>query len=326
MNLSALTAALLVGTAAAAATPTAPPVVPVLRGALSVRVLTPDLPEAHAAAVQQAVAAHLGELVDWPLQPAPSGGPCEDPACLRELAQAAFGLEVVARANDRILEIRAGFADAASGQVVRKVVKGGTPAQPERAVRMVLEAALPAWSRKGKASVAVQAPSDAVVKVDGRRVALVPLPEPLGLAAGAHDIDLLLPSGQAVLYRQRLDAGDRLTLATGPFALPTTTGEETVLWRRPLAYGLWSAGALAVATSLIYGGLSRRAQTDLQPCGVQERDCLRVDQAERASARAAGFARTGNVLLVSGGLLAAGGAGVFVFDLLGPSGGSGSAQ
>ena len=116
LSLTALTSALILWTAAA--TPEAR-AAPASQGVLTVRVFTPELPSAHAAAVQQAVASHLGDLVDWPLQPAPDGGPCTDAECLYALAQGAYALEVVALVPDRALEVRAAFVDARTGQTVR---------------------------------------------------------------------------------------------------------------------------------------------------------------------------------------------------------------
>ncbi len=301
---------------------------PVSRGPLSVRVEAEGLAPQQVQAMQRATHAVLGALVPWELREDEGAGACADEACLMRLAGEGYAVEVTAGITDRTLEVRAAFADPNSGQIVRKTVRGGSLQQPEKALQLVLDAALPQWTRKGQASVAVKAPQDSVVKVDGRRVALVPLPEPMALPVGVHEIDVLLPTGEAMLVRQRLGEGERLLLSADAVQLGATAnaGEASARWRRPVAYGLWSAGALAVAGSLVAGGLSQRAGAQLQPCGVGDRDCLRIDQAERAAQRAERYAGAGNALLIGGAVLGASGAGLFVFDLVGGAGAGGRSE
>lgn len=296
---------------------------PVSHAPLAVKVGAVGLAPQQVETMQRAALAVLSQMVPWDLRDASGGGePCADEACLVALAGAGYAVELTAGiSEERTLELRAAFVDPGSGQLVRKTVRGGSLQQPERALQLVLDAALPAWTRKGQASVAVEAPHDSVVKVDGQRVGLVPLPEPMALPAGTHEIDVLLPTGEAMGVRQRLGEGERLLLSTSALSLQTTTAQDAARnrWRRPVAYGLWSAGALAVAGALVSGGLSQRAGAQLQPCGVADRDCLRIDQAERAAQRAEGYANTGNALMLGGAVLGFSGAGLFVFDLVSDS-------
>jgi hypothetical protein len=284
---------------------------------LAVRVVTDGLPPAQAEQVAQATEAALREQVSWSLQ-RDEGGACADDACLLKLAAGSFAVEVQAAVVDRVLQVRAAFADAGTGRVVRKEVRGGSPAAPAKAVRLALEAALPAWSGRGQASVVVSAPAASVVKVNGRRVAMAPVEEPLGLEAGVHEVDVLLPSGDAVMWRRRLVPGARHTAEVGPLQRMATAERPDTGWRKPAAYALWSAGALAVAGAFVAGGLARQDVGTLRACTPADRtrNCTRMEDARIAHARGESYARTGNLLLVGGLVLGGAGAGLYTFDLM----------
>lgn len=247
---------------------------------------------------------------------------CDQAQCLRKeaSAEAPLVLFVSAAVPSLVLELRGVLYDSGTGAILKKTVRGGNPDAPEDAVQTLCEALLPKWARRGQASIAVRAPDDAVVKVDGRRVALTPLRDAIGVSAGLHDIDVVFKSGDAVLFRRTLEEGSRFTADASRTA--ALDGMDPATSRRPAAlryasYGLFSAGAVAIAGSLVAGGLSRGAARELRGCDPADRSCLRIDEANAAHARAEGYATTGNILLVTGALLSAAGTGLFAFDIAG---------
>lgn len=251
-----------------------------------------------------------------PVQP-----PCRTDGCLLDAARATnaeLALILDAGLPDLVFELRASFVDVGTGQVRTRMVRGGSPDVPEEAVDLLLEAVLPAWARKGLASVQVTAPADSVVKVDGRKVGVAPLSEPLTLAAGAHEIDVMFASGQGLLWSRKLVEGERLHLEAVPHpafeGVKSTQSTDSVL--RPISYALWSAGAVAIATSLVVGGLVRSTGDDLAGCTDTRRDCLKLDAAQAIHRRADANARAANILLIGGSVLSVSGAGLFVFDLV----------
>jgi hypothetical protein len=85
---------------------------------------------------------------------------------------------------------------------------------------------------------------------------------------------------------------------------------------RYVAFGLWSAGAVAIAGSLVAGSLSRQTGAGQNPCTATSRGCVTLEQATEKSRQAQALASTGNVLLGTGLVLSAAGVGVFTFDLV----------
>lgn len=309
MTLAALTAVLLSASTASAA------------AGVQVAVHAPELAPKQRDAVGKATERVLSEVTAFEVRSSElSPRACDDVACLRGLSgeNAPLVVSITASVPNLVLELKGALFDAGTGAVIRKTVRGGNPDAPEEAVRTLLEALLPKWTQKGFASIAVKAPDNSVVKVDGRRVALVPLGDALPVVAGVHDVDVVFPDGQAVMFRRKLDEGVRFTAEAAPtdaLKLIGTRANARPPAVRYASYALWSAGALAVAGSLIAGGLSQATARDLKGCDVDTRNCLRIDEANRMEARAQRYANTANVLLAGGITLGAAGAGVFVFDL-----------
>lgn len=305
----------------AAADPASEPLAP---ATVHLAVVAPELSPSQRQAVEKAAAASLSELTGFTVDVTEPPSECDPSGCALALARSrggGFGLLLQASVPSLVLELRGAFADGDSGKLVAKKVRGGNPDEPAAAVKVMLDALLPRWTRLGFSTVVVEAPVDSVVKVDGRRVGLVPLEDVVSLPAGVHDVDVVLPGGEAVLYRPRLTDGARFRVnvdaLSATSALAPTEGTAQRAWMRPVSYGLWSAGAVAIAASLVAGGLSRQAGRDLDACGAADRDCLRLNEAQAVEARAQRYAQTGNILLVGGSVLGAAGAGLFVFDLTG---------
>jgi hypothetical protein len=144
-------------------------------------------------------------------------------------------------------------------------------------------------------------------------------PDPVvALTAGPHEVDLLLPSGEALLTREQVPEGARLRLAPGQLALKLSGAAPAPRGKglRTASYVTFSLGALAVAGSLVAGGLSRGALRGVESCDGRVRDCTSFPMASSAHEQAARYARTGNVLLGAGAGLIGVGTGLFVFDLL----------
>ena len=206
------------------------------------------------------------------------------------------------------------WVDTVRGVVARRAVGGLSPTTLARDLRPAVAALMPAFARRGWGGLVV--PGTVRLRVDGRMLA-----EPgevVALTAGPHEVDLLLPSGEAALSREQVPEGARLRLEPGPGALARTgtSGAPRGKGLRTASYVTFSLGALAVAGSLVAGGLSRGALRELEACEGRQRDCTAFPSASSAHAQAGRYARTGNVLLGAGAGLTTVGAGLFVFDLL----------
>lgn len=243
---------------------------------------------------------------------------CEDEACLRALlteAQAEHGLFLRATAPRRgAWEVEVAWLDSSRGRVNRRRAQGTAAADLKATLRPVVAGLVPPFVRKGWGGLVVDSEA-ARVRVDGRVVALTDEVTPV--LAGAHEVDLLLPSGEALLSREVVPEGALLRLTppeeTSP-GVPGTSKRGKGL--RTASYVTFSLGALAVAGSLVAGGLSRGARDGIRPCGtVADPSCTPYSEARSAYDKSDRYARTGNVLLGAGGALATVGVGLFVFDL-----------
>ena len=238
-------------------------------------------------------------------------------ACLRAVAaevktEHVLVLGVVPRPRGT-MDVDVAWVDTVRGAVERRAVAGVVPAALARELRPVVAALVPDFARKGWGGVV--APGTARLRVDGR---MTEPGEVVALTAGPHEVDLLLPSGEASLTRERIPEGVRLRLEPRPDFLPQAGASRAPRGKglRTASYVTFSLGALAVAGSLVAGGLSRGALRGVEPCAGTRRDCTRFTAASPVYEQAGRYARTGNVLLGAGAGLTAVGSGLFVFDLL----------
>jgi hypothetical protein len=124
---------------------------------------------------------------------------CESGECARALAASLPGPAAVLldlKGSDARLVCEVSFWLDGERRASRRAE--ATPEALEAPLRAALEQVLPGWLRRGFGAVAVQAEAGAVVKVDGRVVAARPS-EPLAVPAGVHQVDVVFPSGAAVL-------------------------------------------------------------------------------------------------------------------------------
>ena len=122
----------------------------------------------------------------------------------------------------------------------------------------------------------------------------------------------------------RADAGDvaPLPVAAAPPPLATTPSPEvqqapgSTGWMRPTGIAVGVAGLAALAAGGVFGFLSQDARTKIASAtkndmgivtGITEREAQQLDQQART------YALVANILLVSGGVLAATGIGLFIF-------------
>jgi hypothetical protein len=243
---------------------------------------------------------------------------CGDEACLRALlseTQAEQGLFLlVTPARRGLVEVEATWVDGAAGSPVRRRVPAAATGELKGALRPAVAALVPAYARKGWGGLVVAADA-ARLRVDGR--AMAPSGAVVPVTAGPHEVDLLLPSGEAALSRELVPEGARLRL-TVPEAI-TAAGTRTASRGKGLrvaSYVTFSVGALALAGSLVAGGLSRNALKGVEPCMGERQACTRFPAAKAAYDRSERYARTGNVLLGVGGGLSTVGVGLFVFDVV----------
>lgn len=287
---------------------------------LSVRVLDGGgLGAAEAQLVLGASSELARELSGLVIQPvAAMSRRCADDACLQALlsdAQAEHGLFllVTPAARRGTMEVEATWMEGGEGRPSRRRISGVPAAELKSALRPVLTALMPPYVRKGWGGLVVASDS-ARIRVDGR--ALTPSSAVVPLTAGPHEVDLLLPSGEAALARELVPEGARLRL-TPPAEVSAGAMRAASHGKglRTASYVTFSLGALALAGSLVAGGLSRNALHGIDPCVGADRTCTRYPDAKAAYDRSDRYARTGNVLLGAGGGLSIVGIGLFVFDL-----------
>jgi hypothetical protein len=285
---------------------------------LSVRVLDGGgLGAADAERVLGAATELARELTALTVSPVPGMSPrCELEACLRaRLAevQAEQGLFVLATPGRRgFVSMELAWVDGAGEGVVRRPVASVAVAELKGALRPAVAALVPAFARKGWGGLVVEG-NAARLRVDGR--AQDSSGQVVPLSAGPHEVDLLLPSGGASLSRTLVPEGARLRLVPPRESSAVAAGASRGKGVRAASYVTFSLGALAVAGSLVAGGLSRGALEGVQPCMGAPQDCSRYPAARAAYDKSDRYARTGNVLLGVGGALSATGIGLFVFDL-----------
>ena len=184
--------------------------------------------------------------------------------------------------------------------------------------RGLLDGALPGWARKGFGGLRVEAGAGAVVKVDSR-VTPVKSGEALALTAGAHQVDVVFPSGSALLQRVDVAEGARARLeVTAPEITTAATSPRQAGALRAAAYATWMAGAAALAGGLLSGALSRNTAAGLTPCSASSRTCETLDVVLARQRQSQSLADTGNVLLGVGAGLAVVGAGLFAVDVVTP--------
>jgi hypothetical protein len=243
---------------------------------------------------------------------------CEVEACLRSLlteAKTEHGLFLRATAARRgSWDVEVSWVDGSQAGVVKRRLPGVVVAELKATLRPVVSALVPAFARKGWGGLVVEADA-ARLRVDGRALEAAGAVTPV--LAGPHEVDLLLPSGEALLSRELVPEGARLRLTPPADGSPLEPGTSTRgKGLRVTSYVTFSLGALAVAGSLVAGGLSRGARDGIRPCGAGgDRACTPFPEAQAAYDKSDRYARTGNVLLGVGGALSAMGVGLFVFDL-----------
>lgn len=255
--------------------------------------------------------------------PVPSGArkSCvQELSCALEVAKSAGARHVLVLAGTTdggALALDAYLVDVETRRGIKRRVEEGSAAEPEVAVKGLVEQLLPTWARKGWGGLLVADVTD-VVKVDGVLLDEAAKRAPLPLPSGRHEVDVLLPDGTAVLQRLEVLEGSRTVVSSS--ALPTVelgqAGEGHVSTLRYAGYGTWAAGVVCVAGSLIAGALANQALSNVRICEGTDRSCTPNPAAQDARRRADSYASTGNVLLGVGVGLSVGGAGLVTFDLL----------
>lgn len=272
---------------------------------------------------QRATETALKQVSSLPVGEGPAfkkGAPkrCED--CARDLAASLNAAGVV------LLDLRAldGKGDRVAVEVQlwvdgeRLGVKRGEGSIEgfEAAVKPVLEALLPAWARKGFGGLRLPGEAGTVVKVDGR-LASARAGDVLAVPAGVHQVDVVFPEGHAVLQRVEVGEGARVQVeALSPAEAVTGKAPRGMSALRGVSYGVFVAGAAAIAGGLVAGALGRGTGEGLASCQGDKRDCATLDVVQAKQAQAEAYATTGNVMLGVGGGLAATGVALFIIDAL----------
>jgi hypothetical protein len=186
----------------------------------------------------------------------------------------------------------------------------------ETAVKPVLELLLPPWARKGFGGLRLQLEPGAVVKVDGR-LATSKAGEVFAVPAGVHQVDVVFAEGHAVLQRVQVDEGSRVSVeALSPAEAISGKAPRSMSALRGVSYGVFVAGAAAIAGGLIAGSLGRGTADGLASCQGDKRDCQTLEVVQARQAQSEAYATTGNVMLGVGSGLAATGVALFIIDAL----------
>jgi hypothetical protein len=199
--------------------------------------------------------------------------------------------------------------------VTRRQLANASPVELENLMRDLVKTLVAPYARPGFGGAVVAAPKGSSIRVDGRAVGVAPLPDALALPAGRHTVDVLLPSGDAVLYRPTILEGTRVAI-DGRQGLTHTAQDKTLLWT---SYGVWAAGAVAIASSFVAGALMRRELSEVRPCVSASEPCSGFTDATARTQRAQGYAQAGNILLGAGAGLSLTGAALFTWDVMGTS-------
>jgi hypothetical protein len=280
--------------------------------------------EATARKAQKALDAALKSLSGAPVAEGPAfkkGAPkkCEGAECARALV-ASLDVPAVAlldlKGSDTRVVFELSFWLDGERQGARK---GETPPDAlEPSMKAAAEQVLPGWLRKGFGAMAVQVEGGSVVKVDGRVVA-ARNGELVAVPSGAHQVDVVFPSGDAVLQRLEVPEAGRVALAVEPQAALTARAAKGPTALRYGSYGLVMLGAASAAAGFVAGALSKGTAVGLTRCDTPEaRDCSSLAEVLRANQQAQQYASFGNLLLILGAASAALGVSLFVVDALLP--------
>lgn len=191
---------------------------------------------------------------------------------------------------------------------------------PEEGARSVVQALVPVYARRGFAGMTVTGDKGLTVKVDGRRVGVTPLDAPVVLPAGQHALDVIDGTGRSVLVQKTLEEGQRVPVEFAATQFDFDEAPRRSQARLWTSYGLWAAGALAIAGGFIAGREARAKNADIIPCNDGNRaDCTGADEAQRLGDQSDRYARTGNILFGTGGGLLAVGTGLFFWTWFHPT-------
>lgn len=283
----------------------------------------PGVPDAAVRRIQHATEALLKKLSGLPVGEGPSSKPgapkkaCIELACQRDAVAAAGAPAVVLLT---LHNARGGVAFDVSFWLEgeRLLFEPGDAEMdaPDSGLKSALEAVLPAWARRGWGALRLDSQVGAVLKLDGKAVKLK-AGELLSVPAGAHQLDVVYVDGNAVLQRVEVPEGSRTRVdVTHPPEVSVHSAPEPNGVIRAVSFGLWSAGAVLIAGSLIAGSLARQTGAGQNPCAGTSRACSTLDVATEHHRQAEAYATTGNALLGTGLVLAGAGIGVFTFDLV----------
>jgi len=279
------------------------------------------VPEAHVSGLVRATEAAVRELSTLVIQLAIPAAPlhrrcgAEDPACWTTLASRAgadYGLVLVADPGGG-LTVDLVLVDLKARRVAQRRFTAPGLDGAAQGVRAALEALVPPFLRRGYGGFLVDLPPGGRLKIDGKVVLTEPSRAPLAVPSGRHEVDLLLPDGRAMLRRATVAEGQTSALALD--LRPPAAARRSNDALRTTSAALWAAGTAALTTSFALAFVGNEYTKRLRPCATANDPCLTLDEANRTHAATQQLYDTANVLMIGGGVLAAGGAVVFTFDL-----------
>lgn len=298
--------------------------VPALAAADTVRVVpwrSSALPEAQAAQLARTAESLLRETSSLALQPAlpPSviSKRCgkEDPDCWVALAARAgtdYGLVMVMDPMGG-LSAEVVMVDLRARRLTERRLTAPSVEGAGNALRAAIDALVPPYLRRGFGGLQVELPAGARLKVDGKVVLTQPSRTPVPVQSGRHEVDLLLPSGQAVLQRAEVSEGQTsaLQLQLAPPAEVQRSNDALLA----TSAALWSAGTVSVVGALLLSAVVNFRVQQVQSCATAS-DCPTQGAADQERQSANQLTGVANGMMAGGAVLAGVGGAIFVFDLV----------
>jgi hypothetical protein len=301
---------------------------PALAAADTVRVVplrASGLSESQAAQVVRSAESLLRQSSSLVTRPAPPAAALarrcgqEDGGCWTALAARAgtdYALVVALEPAAGGVSAEVAMVDVRQGRLLaaRRLAAPSPAAAGGDALLAAIDAVLPAHLRRGFGGLQVELPAGARLKVDGQVVLTGPSPLPVPVPLGRHEVDLLLPSGEAVLQRAEVAEGQTAVLQLRLQTPGAARRSNDALLATSAA--LWSAGTVSVVSSLLLAAVVNYRVGQVRPCAPGSVECSPQSQADEERRTAHQLTGVANAMMVGGTVVAGVGGALFVFDLV----------
>jgi hypothetical protein len=281
------------------------------------------VPEAWVRKVQKATVESWGQVASPLVESSPlawSGPRSCEPRCFANAVSKLASRDGVVlsvrsepKSDRAVVEMLAVVDGKASSQARGEVPLEGF----EKALKMLLERAVPPWAAKGFGGITLVVPAGAVVKIDGQVQTRSSKDPTFPAGVGLHTVDIVYANGDAWLRTVSVAEGERLSL-DGQSTDEVRTAVRSANVLSPLrvtSYVAFSVGAASAAGGLVAGALAKQTAVGVQACEGELRNCTPLTEAQSRSEQSQRLASVGNVMLGVGIGLAVTGIALYVFDL-----------